>query len=82
MYRVRIACLRGAEEMLLRTHAVSVEVSLYDFYQESSSLLGVEEIMHKASMALWDVSKILKNPKNLRTDWVELVYRRKKGILA
>jgi hypothetical protein len=69
-----VGVLSGAIDMLKKTMVCSVEVSLYDFYQESTALLSVEQIMQSASMRLWDISKISKNPKNFRTDWMELVY--------
>lgn len=71
-----IGVLSGATDVLKRTTICSVEVSLYDFYQESSALLAVERIMQAAEMSLWDISKVSKNPKSFRTDWVELVYKR------
>jgi FkbM family methyltransferase len=71
-YEVNV--LMGAIHMLTKTSCCTVEVSLYDFYEKSSSLLQVEQLMHDAGMKLWDISKLSKNPKNFRTDWVELVY--------
>jgi len=69
-----VGVLLGAKKMLSKTNCCTVEVSLYDFYEKSTSLLKVEEIMQDAGMKLWDISKLSKNPKNFRTDWVELVY--------
>ncbi|MCW9034197.1 MAG: FkbM family methyltransferase [Rhodospirillales bacterium] len=69
--------LRGAGIMLQNTHCVTVEISLYDFYgQNTNALLDVEKIMAANDFALWDIAKISKNPKNLRTDWIEAVYRK------
>jgi hypothetical protein len=36
--------------------------------------------MQAAGHRIWDISKISKNPKNFRTDWVELVYLNSKII--
>jgi hypothetical protein len=44
---------------------------------EASGLLLVEQAMCAAGFSVWDISKVSKNPKNLRTDWVELVYGRR-----
>lgn len=71
------AVLNGAKKVLQKTSCCTVEVSFYDFYENSSSLLLVEQAMHNAGMILWDISKVSKNPKNLRTDWAELVYVRR-----
>jgi len=69
-----VGVLRGASSILKKTRCCTVEVSLFDFYEQSSSLLQVEKPMQHAGHSLWDISKISKNPKNFRTDWVELVY--------
>lgn len=71
------AVLNGAKKVLQQTSCCTVEVSFYDFYENSSSLLLVEQAMQNAGMILWDISKVSKNPKNLRTDWAELVYVRR-----
>lgn len=68
--------LKGAETALKKTNCCSVEVTFYDFYENRSSLLFVEQAMEAAGMVLWDISKVSKNPKNLRTDWAEFVYVR------
>tara|TARA_Y100001958_G_scaffold159888_1_gene163977 strand:+ start:14800 stop:15504 length:705 start_codon:yes stop_codon:yes gene_type:complete len=74
-----IGVLKGGKKILNSIDCVSVEVSLYDFYKDSdSSILNVELIMKDSGLVLWDISHIAKNPKNFRTDWVELVYRREK----
>ena len=69
-----VGVLRGASSILNKTRCCTVEVSLFDFYEQTSSLLQVEKAMQHAGHSLWDISKISKNPKNFRTDWVELVY--------
>lgn len=72
-----VGVLKGAHNTLKHTDCVTVEISLYDFYENNgSSLLQVEQIMTDSGFILWDFSKISKNPKNLRTDWVEVVYKR------
>ena len=71
------AVLNGAKKVLQKTSCCTVEVSFYDFYENSSSLVLVEQPMRNAGMVLWDISKVSKNPKNLRTDWAELVYVRR-----
>ena len=69
-----MSVLSGAREMLKHTTCLTVEVSLYDFYEKKSSLLLVEQEMLASKMTLWDISKVSKNPINFRTNWVELVY--------
>lgn len=69
--------LQGGIQHLPNTKCVTVEISLYDFYESNnrSPLLNIEQIMCNAGFSLWDISKISKNPKSLRTDWIEVVYR-------
>lgn len=69
--------LQGARQHLPNTRCVTVEISLYDFYESKnrSPLLNIEQVMCDAGFCLWDISKISKNPKSLRTDWIEAVYR-------
>ena len=69
-----VGVLQGARRILRETSCVSVEVSFYDFYLGRTSLLEVEQIMQNAGLRLWDISKVSKNPKNLRTDWAEFIY--------
>lgn len=72
--------LQGARGILKSTSCVSVEISLYDFYGKNavSPLLNIERLMSESGFALWDIAKISKNPKSLRTDWIEAVYRKVK----
>lgn len=76
-----VAVLKGSEYALQITTCVMVEVSLYDFYGKNEGLLGVEKVMSRQGFELWDISKISKNPRNLRTDWIECVYRKKTSNL-
>ena len=73
-----VQVLKGAKRMLRRTQAVSVEICLFDFYEKlsSSPVLDVERLMLGGGLDLWDISKLSKNPENLRTEWFEAVYRR------
>lgn len=69
--------LEGADSMLLNTNCVTAEVSLYDFYgAKPMALLNVERRMVERGFSLWDIAKISKNPKNFRTDWIEVVYKK------
>jgi FkbM family methyltransferase len=72
-----VAVLKGAKSILAHTDCATIEVSLYDFYDgNKSGLLNIEQLMNEANFELWDIYKISKNPKNLRTDWMELVYKK------
>lgn len=73
-----VQVLQGAKRMLPRTQVVSVEVSLFDFYEKTSSspVLEVERLMSDGGLDLWDIAKVSKNPENFRTEWFEAVYRK------
>lgn len=67
--------LEGASSMLALTDCVVIEVLLYDFYGKTDSFAEVVRLMGGAGFSLWDIANLSKNPKSLRTDWVELVYK-------
>ena len=69
--------LEGAIKSINKINCLIIEISFYDFYEHYSSLFHIENIL-KSTHKIWDISKISKNPKNLRTDWVEIVYRKRK----
>jgi FkbM family methyltransferase len=67
--------LKGASEALSKTKVIMIEISLFDFYGESNNTwFDVNKILGEAGFQLLDIAKLSKNPKNLRTDWVELVF--------
>jgi len=68
--------LQGGTRMLQHTDCALIEIGLYDFYGKTSSFVEVVNLMHGAGFSLWDIAKLSKNPKSLRTDWIEVVYRR------
>lgn len=68
--------LQGAKKMLFKCKICILEISFFDFYKRPTSIFEVENLLRPAGFQLWDISKISKNPKNLRTDWAEFVYRR------
>ena len=69
--------LEGAIKSINKINCLIIEISFYDFYEHYSSLFHIENIL-ESTHKIWDISKISKNPKNLRTDWVEIVYRKRK----
>ena len=70
-----VGVLNGGNDALLRTKLVMIEISLYDFYGENKGTwFDVNRIMGELGFELFDIAKVSKNPKNLRTDWVELIF--------
>ena len=72
-----IDVLEGARNSLQHTSVVKVEVSLFDFYSQQSSLHKVETLMRDAGLTLYSIPFVSQNPMNGRTDWVEAIYWRK-----
>lgn len=69
--------LKGADEALKFVNVVQIEIILFDFYENTKdNWIDVNLILSEQGFKLWDISKISKNPKNFRTDWVEAVYVR------
>ncbi|MBO9790131.1 FkbM family methyltransferase [Xanthomonas phaseoli pv. dieffenbachiae] len=68
--------LEGATALLRHTDCAVIEIGLYDFYGRTTSFVEVVNLMHAAGFSLWDIAKLSKNPKSLRTDWIEVVYRK------
>ena len=75
---LEVEVLQGATNILKSTKVITLELSLYDFYENTESpLLQIEELMKLSGHGLWDISHVAKNLKNFRTDWAELVYTKK-----
>lgn len=68
--------IEGAAAILKNTDCISVEILLYDLYGKTGTFVEVVRLMDEMDFSLWDVAKLSKNPKNLRTDWIEAVYVR------
>jgi FkbM family methyltransferase len=66
--------LKGSDQILDRVGAVLVEIALFDYYVNSSSIGDVESYLSPHGFSLWSVTDISNNPMNGRTDWVELLY--------
>lgn len=69
--------LSGAQAMLKKCKICVLEISFFDFYGTATSIVEIEKFLAPAGFRLWDISKISKNPKNLRTDWAEFVYHKR-----
>ena len=70
-----VGVLEGGDQVLNKVKAIMIEVSLYDFYGDNkNSWFDVNRILGDSGFELFDIAKISKNPKNLGTDWVEMVF--------
>lgn len=72
-----VEVLSGFRKSLNMIDSICVEISLYDFYSQNSSFYDIESVIREHFL-LWDILKLSKNPKNLRTDWIEAVYINKR----
>ena len=56
-----------------------VEVNFYDFYknEKKPQFAKINSYMEKFGFYIYDIIFISKNPMNYRTDWVDILYRKK-----
>ena len=62
----------GSSKCLKITKLITLEISLFDFYEKSSSFLKIESLL--PHFELYALIKLSQNPMNFRTDWCEAVY--------
>lgn len=57
------------------TKNITLELSFFDFYDQSNSFYEVEKLLNPFGFKLFSILRLSQNPKNFRTDWAEVVYR-------
>lgn len=78
--------VQGAERRVLEggglqtTRVIILEVSFYDYYEQNTTFMDVEQILLPIGFRLFSISEISNNPMNGRTDWAEVVYLNKNMI--
>ena len=75
------AVLRGGAAAIRKARVLTVEVSLFDFYDQRSTFLDIETLLQPAGYSLYSIPFVSQNPMNGRTDWVEAIYV-KNALLA
>jgi FkbM family methyltransferase len=66
--------LEGSSQILEQVKAILIEIALFDYYEKSSSIGGIESFLSPHGFSLWSITDVSNNPMNGRTDWVELFY--------
>ena len=66
--------LNGFGDSLKSVRVIISELMLYDFYDKSISFYEFEKIISPFGFKLYDINHIAKNPRNGRTDWVDVIY--------
>jgi hypothetical protein len=64
--------LEGGVHMLKKAKIIVIEVGLYDMYSTCTKIGEIERLL--PSHSLFSIPFISYNPKNFRTDWVELFF--------
>jgi len=64
----------GVKTFLKHTHSLVVEVSFYDYYEQSNTLYSIEKHIIPLGFKLFSILDISQNPMNGRTDWIEVFY--------
>lgn len=63
---------------LKKINNITLEINLFDFYQVRNSFFALEK--HLRDFELYAITKLSQNPKNFRTDWAEVFYKRKEQV--
>ena len=66
--------LCGAQNMLKMVENITMEINFFDLYTKKSTFLDIENLL--PGFRLYAITKLSQNPKNFRTDWAEVFYRR------
>jgi len=66
--------LEGLGERLSDVDVVITELMFFDYYERSLSFSDIERFLLPAGFKLYDISHIVKDPMNGRTDWVDVIY--------
>ncbi|MBU2510529.1 FkbM family methyltransferase [bacterium] len=67
--------LNGGCSTLEKVENITLELNFFDFYSKKNSFYEIEQFL--PDFELYSITKVSQNPKNFRTDWVEVFYRRK-----
>lgn len=72
--------LAGGNATLQKTKVLVLEINFFDYYEQQTSFMDVEQIVSSQGFRLFSISEISNNPMNGRTDWAEVVYLNKNLI--
>ena len=61
-------------QTLYKTRVIILEISFFDYYENQTTFMDIEQIISPMGFKLFSISEISNNPMNGRTDWVEAVY--------
>jgi FkbM family methyltransferase len=63
----------SGQNALKKINNITLELNLFDFYEKKNNFLSLETLLH--GFELYAITKLSQNPKNFRTDWVEVFYK-------
>ncbi len=66
--------LVGGQKALQNVQNITLELNFFDFYSKKNTFLEIEELL--LGFELYAITKVSQNPKNFRTDWAEVYYRK------
>jgi FkbM family methyltransferase len=66
--------LTGGQKALQNVQNITLELNFFDFYSKKNTFLEIEELL--PGFELYTITKVSQNPKNFRTDWAEVFYRK------
>jgi FkbM family methyltransferase len=69
--------LMGMGNKLANVRFILTEIMFYDYYEKKLSFSDIERPLIPYGFEIYDISHISKNPMNGRTDWVDVIYKKK-----
>lgn len=63
----------SGQKALTNINNITLELNLFDFYEKKNNFLSLESLLN--GFELYAITKLSQNPKNYRTDWVEVFYK-------
>ena len=66
--------LTGGQKALQNVENITLELNFFDFYSKKNTFLEIEQLL--PCFELYSITKVSQNPKNFRTDWAEVFYRK------
>jgi hypothetical protein len=69
--------LAGGVNVLNNTNIIVTELMFYDLYKKQNSFYDIESIILPLGFELFDIGYVSKNPLTGRTDWVDVIYKKR-----
>tara|TARA_B110000971_G_C19937060_1_gene466878 strand:- start:298 stop:1032 length:735 start_codon:yes stop_codon:yes gene_type:complete len=65
--------LKSLKKNINKVDIILLEMTFWDYYEKTVNFFSIEKIIRN-HFSLYDISYIAKNPKNFRTDYIDVIY--------